>query len=115
MTHATEKLKRSWTLGSFAVLSLVSIVFFNVFSKVLDQETVVAVDGRWIIPFVVLLASIALGPFINRKWWDRNYAYVSYGLGLVVLVYYLFFLVVPARMLRTFYEYVSFISLIGSL
>lgn len=115
MTHLNEKLQRRKILGSFAALSLASIAFFNVFSGFLERETVVPVEVWWIIPFVLLLAAIAAGPFINRKWWDSNYAFVSYGLGLVVIVYYVFLLGIPVRMLRTFYEYVSFISLIGSL
>ena len=69
----------------------------------------------WVVPFVLLLASIASGPFINRRWWDSNYAYVSYGLGLVVMLYYIVLLGAPGRLFRTAYEYISFISLIGSL
>lgn len=115
MTHLHEKRQRRKVLGSFAVLSVVSLFFFNFFASSLEHGTVVPVSVWLVIPFVLLLTAIASGPFINRKWWDKNYAYVAYGLGFVVVVYYLAYLGVPGRLFRTFYEYVSFISLIGSL
>jgi Na+/H+ antiporter NhaD/arsenite permease-like protein len=66
------------------------------------------------VPFIILLASIALGPFINRHWWERYYPHVSIGLGFVVFsAYTLRF--GPLRMAETGIEYASFIVLIGSL
>jgi Na+/H+ antiporter NhaD/arsenite permease-like protein len=115
MTHANEKHERNKVLAVFAALSALSLFLFNYFSASLEQGTVVSVNVWWVIPFVLLLAAIASGPFMNRRWWDNNYAYVSYGLGLVVIVYYVGLLGVPGRLFRTLYEYVSFISLIGSL
>lgn len=75
----------------------------------------VPVNPWMILPFVILLLSIAVAPFINKHWWEHNYPYVSIGLGLVTLVYYLFGLKNPERILETGSEYLSFIALIGSL
>ena len=75
----------------------------------------VAVSPWMILPFVTLLLAVAVMPFINRHWWEHHYQVVSIGLGLVNVVYYLFFLHAPGRLLHTMVEYISFIVLIGSL
>ncbi|MEW6511467.1 MAG: sodium:proton antiporter [Bacteroidota bacterium] len=80
-----------------------------------DGHTVVPVSPWMVLPFVVLLLAIAIAPFINRHWWEKRYPLVATGLGLITVVYYLFFLGNPGRMLATGIEYVSFICLIGSL
>ena len=67
------------------------------------------------IPFVLLLASIAILPFINRHWWEKNFPFISFGLGAVILVLYLAVLKNSERVLHTALEYFSFIVLIGSL
>ena len=67
------------------------------------------------IPFVLLLASIAIIPFISRHWWERKYPLVSFILGAVVLILYLAILRNSERVLHTAQEYLSFIVLIGSL
>jgi Na+/H+ antiporter NhaD/arsenite permease-like protein len=66
-------------------------------------------------PFLLLLLAIALMPFVAKHWWEHNYHKVSIGLGLVVVVYYLFVLHNGQRMLTTAVEYAGFIALIGSL
>src|SRR5262249_20570390 len=66
-------------------------------------------------PFIVLLGSIALMPFINLTWWHHHYPKVAVVLGAVVAAYYLFVLHAPARILDAAHEYVSFIALVGSL
>ncbi|MBR9974214.1 MAG: sodium:proton antiporter [Bacteroidetes bacterium] len=68
-----------------------------------------------IIPFVVLLLAIALMPFIAKHWWEHYFPHVSIGLGLITIVYYVFFLHNPVRMLHSGIEYFSFICLVGSL
>jgi Na+/H+ antiporter NhaD/arsenite permease-like protein len=68
-----------------------------------------------IIPFVLLLLAIALMPFIRRAWWEKNYPFVSVGLGCVPMFYYLFVLRNAERMISTGIDYGSFIVLIGSL
>ncbi len=72
----------------------------------------------WMIaPFALLLGLIALAPLLFTEWWLRHYPKVAIGLGLITLAYYLFFLPKPATtaVLHTAHEYVSFITLIGSL
>lgn len=67
------------------------------------------------LPFALLLAAIAVAPFVNHQWWERHYAKVSMALGAVTAGYYLFWLNDPARLGRVAHEYASFIALIGSL
>ena len=68
-----------------------------------------------IVPFAVLLLSIAVMPFLNASWWHHHYPKVAVGLGLITVIYYLFALKNAGRMLHVAHEYVSFIALIGSL
>ncbi len=68
-----------------------------------------------ILPFVLLLLSIAVMPLVNNKWWEKYYPYVSIGWGAVVLLYYLFVFKAPGPLLHVAAEYASFIALIGSL
>lgn len=68
-----------------------------------------------ILPFALLLAMIAVMPFIHKHWWEHHYPKVAVGLGLVSLIYYGFGLKNWGRVLHTAHEYVSFIALIGSL
>lgn len=67
------------------------------------------------IPFILLLAAIAAMPFINEEWWSKNYGKFSVVLALIVALYYLFALDRQTELLTTIEEYISFISLIGSL
>lgn len=80
-----------------------------------ESAHAVPVQVGWVVPFVVLLVAIAVAPFINRRWWEHNYPFVAFGLGAVVILYYIFGLRHPERLLATLIEYVSFIALIGSL
>jgi Na+/H+ antiporter NhaD/arsenite permease-like protein len=68
-----------------------------------------------ILPFVLLLAVIALAPLWFPTWWAKHYPKVAYGLGAVTLAYYLFGLGAHQRVLHVGHEYLSFIVLIGSL
>ena len=43
-----------------------------------------------VIPFVLLLVSIAILPLISRKWWAKYYPAVSIGLGAFTAVYCIF-------------------------
>ena len=60
----------------------------------------------WSLPFVLLLACIALMPFIARHFWERNYRNVSFGLALLVAVYYIFYRQDSMTWLREMKEYV---------
>ncbi|MEO5803471.1 MAG: sodium:proton antiporter, partial [Verrucomicrobiota bacterium] len=70
-----------------------------------------------ILPFGLLLALIALGPLLFANWWTKHYAKVALALGAITIGYYLFGLPNAAShmILHTSVEYLSFISLIGSL
>lgn len=69
----------------------------------------------FILPFILLLLGIALGPFLNRHWWETHYPKVAFGLGALVVAYYLGGLGDFHRPTETLTEYISFICLIGSL
>src|SRR5512135_2199514 len=88
MISLTEKQKRRRVFVWFAALSVVSFVVYNVFSPALNHGGAVPVSGWWAVPFVLLLSSIALGPFLHRGWWEKKYPVVSFGLGLIVVLYY---------------------------
>ena len=68
-----------------------------------------------ILPFGLLLATLALAPLLCPGWWAKHYAKVAYMLGAITLVYYLFGLHAWQRALEVGHEYVSFIALVGSL
>lgn len=92
------------------------------FSHLLDNLMVLGSEGffaepnPWfVLPFVLLLGSIATAPFINKPWWEHNYPKVSFGLGGLVVLYYIFGLHHGDRVVETLLEYISFICLIGSL
>jgi Na+/H+ antiporter NhaD/arsenite permease-like protein len=97
------------------ILLLISFVLLSVSSGLAGDTPNPPVDPLMIAPFILLLLAIATAPFINKHWWERNYPFVSVGLGLIVVLYYLFILGNPSRMLHVGFEYVSFIALIGSL
>src|SRR5207302_11047545 len=67
------------------------------------------------LPFVVLLALIALAPFFFADWWGKHYPKVACGLAAIVVAYYFFGLHASASVWHTTSEYISFIALIGSL
>jgi Na+/H+ antiporter NhaD/arsenite permease-like protein len=67
------------------------------------------------LPFVGLLALIALAPFFFANWWSKYYAKVACGLAALVIAYYLAVLRSPAGVWRVGHDYLSFIALIGSL
>jgi Na+/H+ antiporter NhaD/arsenite permease-like protein len=97
------------------VLGGVLMYFLNVYHDVFEHVKVLPVTPWMIAPFVLFLFSIAVMPFINRHWWERHYPKASFGLGAATLLYYVFVVDNIPRILATFHEYVSFISLIGSL
>jgi Na+/H+ antiporter NhaD/arsenite permease-like protein len=75
---------------------------------------ILPVNPWMMLPFVILLMAIAVGPFLHRQWWEKYYPHVSLGLGLLVCAYYGLVLDYR-RMAETFLDYFSFIVLIGSL
>jgi len=75
---------------------------------------ILPVNPWMMLPFAILLLTIALAPLLRRSWWERYYPWVSFSLGLLVCAYYIL-LPDSHRLLDTFAEYFSFIVLIGSL
>jgi Na+/H+ antiporter NhaD/arsenite permease-like protein len=67
------------------------------------------------LPFAVLLATIALAPLLAADWWSKHYPKVALALGVFTLGYYLIGLQAYTRVLHGATEYISFITLIGSL
>ena len=97
-------------------LLIVAMFFIGTISVYANDGYEVLPVNPWMItPFILLLVSIAVIPFINRHWWERYYPHVSIVLGAISVVYYLFFIQNATRMLYTGIEYLSFIILIGSL
>ena len=74
-----------------------------------------AIPSAMLLPFALLILSIAFIPLISHAWWDRlrHQAAVAFVLALPTAV----FLIArdPALFLHTGLEYISFISLLGSL
>lgn len=68
-----------------------------------------------ILPFGILLGAIAMAPLSAPEWWGRQYPKVALGLGAVTVAYYFLGLQAGPRVLHTATEYLSFISLVGSL
>lgn len=112
MKHQAERRR---VLVLYGILSLFLLVFYNVFAHTMENAEIMAVNPWFIAPFLMLLLAIAVMPFVNRHWWEKNYPLVAYSLGFVVIFYYAFSLHNVPRLLLTSYEYISFISLIGSL
>ncbi|HET6202610.1 MAG TPA: sodium:proton antiporter [Planctomycetota bacterium] len=70
----------------------------------------------WLVaPFVALLACIAVLPLATPRFWEKHYPKVSLAFGAFVLAWYLAVRGETAPLARRALEYVSFISLIGSL
>jgi Na+/H+ antiporter NhaD/arsenite permease-like protein len=102
-------------LWKFTAVAVIGMVIYNFFGPFLEKVKIVPVNTWFIIPFLLLLLSIAVMPFVNKRWWDKNYPLVVYVLGFVVVLYYVSSLHNISRLFLTSYEYLSFISLIGSL
>jgi Na+/H+ antiporter NhaD/arsenite permease-like protein len=68
-----------------------------------------------LMPFGGLLAVIALGPLCFADWWNEHYPKVCFGLGTVVVAYYVFGLGATGNVLLKAKDYVSFIADVGSL
>ncbi|MEK6650358.1 MAG: sodium:proton antiporter, partial [Bacteroidota bacterium] len=112
MNILRHRRKLLWWYGAGSALALVAA---NAFPGVWGVAHVPVVNPWFIAPFVALLLGIAVAPFIDRHWWEKNYDAVAYVLGTMVVTYYVLGLHQGARVAHTIIEYVSFISLIGSL
>ncbi|MCE1164128.1 MAG: sodium:proton antiporter [Bacteroidetes bacterium] len=68
-----------------------------------------------IIPFIVLLLSLALFPMVLPKWWHKNYPKLSVSLAAIVIIYYLFTAEGLPKLAHALEDYFSFIALLFSL
>lgn len=110
-------MKRQKRLIIFAALigGMAAFVFFNTMGHVIEEQEILPVPLWTALPFVLLLVSIAVVPFVNREWWERRYPLVAIGPGVIVVAYYVIGLHNAPRLGVVLYDYISFISLIGSL
>jgi Na+/H+ antiporter NhaD/arsenite permease-like protein len=68
-----------------------------------------------VLPFVLLLGSMAIGPMLAARWWAKYYAMVALGLGAITVAFYGLGLKNFAAIGHAAREYFSFIALVGSL
>ncbi len=105
------RLKPIWICA--AILAVVAVS--TGFDRCAGEARILPISPFMVLPFVVLLLSIALGPFINAYLWERHYPKIALGLAAFVVFYYVSILGNGARMAHMTNEYLSFIALIGSL
>src|SRR5436309_4809890 len=67
------------------------------------------------LPFAVLLLSIALLPIVLKRHWERYYHLVALFLAAITTGYYLFGIRQPGRILHEAGDYIHFMALVGSL
>jgi len=67
------------------------------------------------LPFALLLCTMAFLPAVAPRWWAKHYPKIALGLGAVMAFIYLFILRDPISVGHALHEYVSFIALVGSL
>lgn len=74
-----------------------------------------AINPLWGAPFVLLLACIALMPFIRRHWWEHHYPKVVIALAVIPAAYYWLIARRPGPWIEYMEEYAGFIIFLGSL
>ena len=84
-------------------------------NSITDETVHQLPEPYMVIPFLVLLLMIATGPIFYSHFWERHYPKISVLLGLIPVIYYLFFLKDTVSLLHSTAEYLSFIALLGSL
>ena len=68
-----------------------------------------------LLPFVALLAAIALAPLFFASWWGRHFGKLTAALAAIILICYLPGMGTRARAAQVALDYLGFICLIGSL
>ena len=68
-----------------------------------------------ILPFIVLLLSLACCPLLTPKFWEHHFKKVIIVLGIVPVIYYFAFTKAGDEYLRVAADYGSFMVVIGSL
>jgi Na+/H+ antiporter NhaD/arsenite permease-like protein len=109
----SPRIARRW-LPVIAVAGVVGAFLGQGLETAGEQAVTPDVALPWVLPFALLLAAIAVMPFVARHFWEKHYHHAALALGAVVGVYYL--LRGDGRsMARSLGEYISFIFLLGSL
>jgi len=80
----TKKSRRR-LFAVYGGLSVIGLILANAFPGLFEHVEVVPVNAWFIAPFAVLLLSIAVAPFIDKHWWEKNYDSVAYVLGFIVV------------------------------
>jgi Na+/H+ antiporter NhaD/arsenite permease-like protein len=109
---AVAAASRKWPQNRVDSSSTVSI---DPLVRLRDSFAMSAPSPVLILPFILLLAAMALAPVIAPQWWLRHYPKVSFGLGGMTVAVYVFFLHDLASLGHAAHEYAGFIALIGSL
>ncbi|MGE5610597.1 MAG: sodium:proton antiporter, partial [Bacillota bacterium] len=117
-------LGRTYSLGAVAgflgilLLSGAGVAHASAATAPTTAASIVAseqISLLWSLPFVLLLACIALMPFIHKHWWEKYYPVVAVSLGAIAAYYYFALAPSPKRWLEEMESYISFIVLLGSL
>ncbi|MEI6093254.1 MAG: sodium:proton antiporter, partial [bacterium] len=97
---------RKWFVGLSIILSLQLLLL----SKDIDLSNLPLYT---ILPFILILLSIAILPLVNVNWWQQNYPMIAAFISLPIIIFLTF--LKPYWLYYTALEYASFIALIGSL
>ncbi|MDA3912079.1 MAG: sodium:proton antiporter [Bacteroidales bacterium] len=83
----------------------------------LSAATNASVPAWALIPFILMLAMIAVGPLMFEHWWhqNKNKLIVSLALGIPTAIYLIAQHLSGALMYQLLFDYVPFIVLLGSL
>lgn len=75
-----------------------------------------ALPALWsVIPFILLLFMIATGPLFYAHFWHKFYPHIAFFFAALVIAYYQFVLHSTGHIIHSFFEYLSFISLLTAL
>jgi hypothetical protein len=70
----------------FSIVAIVMMVLYNFFGHYLTAIEVIPINAWFITPFILVLLSIAVIPFVNRIWWDKYYQFIACILGLLCIL-----------------------------
>ena len=104
-------------MRKFAIATILGSILFCASAGADEAVHAASVPGWWSIPFMLLLSCIAFVPFIHKPFWERFFAHISVGLGLIAAAIYATQLGAHGREVlgETALEYFKFIALVGSL
>jgi Na+/H+ antiporter NhaD/arsenite permease-like protein len=101
------------------ILTVCTILLFPALAQAADPTGGSAHAGdislAWSIPFILLLACIALGPLLFLHFWEKYYPLLAIGFAIIPTVYYFFIRQDAHPWVHAMKDYVSFIILLGAL